>query len=144
MKVCFFLYFGESKAMKYIQFIGLLLVVSGSFLPLVHVPVLGHWNYWQTDHSLAIICWLFCLVGLLGIVLNKKVAVQVASIFLLILFVFTLIAVRFQSVDFFSFLPFKSWQNIAASTVKLKAGWLLLFSGALLMLFAGKFNSNKN
>jgi hypothetical protein len=45
--------------MKNIQLLGLILVVAGSFLPLVHVPIIGNWNYWKLDHSLAIICWIF-------------------------------------------------------------------------------------
>jgi amino acid permease len=43
MKSCFFSYFGTLVNMKNIQLLGLLLVVIGSFLPLVHV------HYWELE-----------------------------------------------------------------------------------------------
>ncbi|MEF9478108.1 hypothetical protein OWR28_10775 [Chryseobacterium sp. 1B4] len=42
-----------------------------------------------------------------------------------------------QSLQYFSFLPFKSWQETFAGIVKLKWGWAVEFSGALMMVFAG-------
>lgn len=124
--------------MKNIQLIGFLLVVAGSFLPLVHVPVIGNWNYWKIDSSLAIMCWILAVVSLLGIVLNSIKATRISAIILIILFIFTIAAVKFKSLDFFSFLPFKSWANFAADMVKLKWGWLLEFSGAALLLLSKK------
>ena len=121
-----------------IQLIGLILVVAGSFLPLVHIPVIGNWNYWQIDPPLAIICWVFSGFGLLGVLFNKDLLVNVSAILLIALFVFTFLAVKFQSLEFFSFLPFKSWQETFAGVVKLSWGWLIEFSGALLMLLARK------
>ena len=123
-----------------IQLIGLILVVAGSFLPLVHIPVIGNWNYWQIDPTLAIICWVFSGFGLLGVLFNKDLLVKVSASLLIALFVLTFLAVKFQSLEFFSFLPFKSWQETFAGVVKLSWGWLIEFSGALLMLLARKNN----
>lgn len=124
--------------MRNLQLIGLILVVAGSFLPLVHIPLIGNWNYYQIDKSLAVICWILSAVALAGIVLNRTSLVKTTAVLLLILFGFTLVAVRFQSLDFFSFLPFASWKEFAAGMVKLKWAWLLEFSGAILMLFSKK------
>ena len=124
--------------MKNIQLIGLILVVVGSFLPLVHVPLIGSWNYFGVDHYLAIFCWISSGIGFIGFLMNRQFLVKFSAIFLLLLFVFTIIAVKFKTLDFFSFLPFNSWKDVAAGMVKLKWGWFLEFSGAILMLFANK------
>ena len=124
--------------MRNIQLIGILLVVAGSFLPLVHIPIIGNWNYWKLEPSLAIACWFFSGIALLGFFMNKVKLVKILAILLLILFGFTLFAIQFKSMDYFSFLPFKNWTEAAAKIVKLKWGWLLEFSGAILMLFAKK------
>ncbi|KQT17323.1 hypothetical protein ASG31_07880 [Chryseobacterium sp. Leaf404] len=121
--------------MKNLQLLGLILVVVGSFLPLVHVPIIGNWNYWQLDHFLAIFCWIFSACALFGIVNNRSKLVNTFAVFLLILFVFTLFAVKYQASSYFSFLPFKSWTKALAGTVKLQWGWTVEFLGALIMLF---------
>lgn len=136
LKVCFFLYFGTLINMKNIQLLGLVLVVIGSFLPLVHVPIIGNWNYWKLDHYLAIACWIFAACAVFGIVNNSAKVVRFFGILLILLFAFTLVAVKMQSLEYFSFLPFKSWREAFAGVVKLKWGWAVEFLGAFLMVFA--------
>ncbi|WBV61030.1 hypothetical protein PFY12_02655 [Chryseobacterium camelliae] len=121
--------------MKNIQLVGLILVVIGSFLPLVHVPVIGNWNYWKLDHYLAVICWILSACAVFGIVNNTIKIGRIFGILLLLLFCFTLFAIKFQTKEYFSFLPFKSWREIFAGVVKLKWGWLIEFLGAFLMIF---------
>ncbi|SFZ89906.1 hypothetical protein SAMN05216324_101122 [Chryseobacterium limigenitum] len=130
------MYFGTLRIMKNIQLLGLLLVVVGSFLPLVHVPVIGNWNYWKLDHFLAIACWILSACALFGIVNNSAKIVRSFAVLLIVLFILSLIAVKVQSLDYFSFLPFKSWRETFAGVVKLKWGWAIEFLGAFLMIFA--------
>jgi len=122
--------------MKNIQLLGLLLVVVGSFLPLVHVPIVGNWNYWKLDHFLAIACWILSACALFGIVNNSAKIVRSFAVLLILLFILSLIAIKVQSLDYFSFLPFKSWRETFAGVVKLKWGWAIEFLGAFLMIFA--------
>lgn len=124
--------------MKNIQLVGLILVIVGSFLPLVHVPIIGNWNFWKVDHYLAIACWVFSAVALFGILNNSPKIVRTFSVLLIILFLFTIIATKYQAFSYFNFLPFKSWTETLASTVKLKWGWAFEFLGAIIMLFATK------
>lgn len=126
--------------MKNIQLLGLILVVAGSFLPLVHVPVIGNWNYWKLDHFLAIACWILAAGSLFGIVNNKVAITKIFAILLIVLFVFTLFAVKLQASEYFSFMPFKSWQDKLAGIVKLKWGWIIEFLGAFIIFFASKKN----
>lgn len=130
--------------MKVSQLISLFLIVAGSFLPLVHIPIIGNWNYYKVDVNLAYMVWGFSAVAFLGIIFNKIKVVQFAAIILLILFSFTIIAIKFKSLDYFSFLPFKSWQESFAGIVKLSWGWILEFAGAILLLFIKKKNIQSN
>ncbi|WP_419870719.1 hypothetical protein [Chryseobacterium sp. CT-SW4] len=129
--------------MKNIQLLGLLLVVVGSFLPLVHIPVIGNWNYWKVDNYLAIICWILSVMALFGIVNSSTKTVRFFGILLLVLFGFTLVAIKLQSVEYFNFVPFKSWRETVAGIVKLKWGWAVEFAGAILMILA-RGNNKKN
>ena len=126
--------------MKVSQLISLFLIVAGSFLPLVHIPIIGNWNYYKVDPYLAYLVWGFSAIVFLGIIFNKIKVVRLAAIVLLILFAFTIVAIKFKSLDYFSFLPFKSWQQSFAGIVKLSWGWFLEFAGAILLLFIKKNN----
>ncbi|WP_179473627.1 hypothetical protein [Chryseobacterium sp. H1D6B] len=120
--------------MKNIQLLGVLLVVAGSFLPLVHVPIIGNWNYWKLDHYLASACWILSACALFGIVNSSPKIVRTFAVLLILLFIFSLIAVKLQSLDYFSFIPFKAWRETFAGVVKLKWGWAVEFLGAFLLL----------
>jgi len=122
--------------MKNIQIIGLFWVVIGSFLPLVHVPVIGNWNYWQVDHYLAIACWIFSAGVLFGILNNKSKITKIFAVLLILLFLFTLFAIKVQAFQYFSFMPFKSWQEKLAGIVKLRWGWIVEFLGAFMIFFS--------
>lgn len=139
--MCFFSYFGTLRNMKNIQLLGLVLVVVGSFLPLVHVPVIGNWSYWKLDHYLAIACWVLSAGALFAIVNNSGKMARIFAILLILLFLFTLFAVKVQALQYFSFMPFKSWQEKLAGIVKLRWGWIVEFLGAFIIIFAK--NNNK-
>jgi len=126
--------------MKNLQFIGLFLVVAGSFLPLVHIPVVGNWNYWKVDHTLAITVWGFSLFTLVFILINKSKSVKIMAFLMILLFVFTIVAVKLKSLDYFSFLPFRSWRSTFAGIVKLSWGWFIEFLGVVIILIASRKN----
>lgn len=130
--------------MKISQLISLFLIVAGSFLPLVHIPIIGNWNYYKVDANLAYMVWGFSALAFVGIILDKVKLVRISAIILLLLFSFTIVAIKFKSLDYFSFLPFKSWQESFAGIVKLSWGWILEFSGAILLLFIKKNKVNIN
>lgn len=122
--------------MKNIQLLGWGLVVVGSFLPLVKIPIIGSWNYWDADHTLAIICWAISALALVGILFNKTKMVRVSALLLLVLFGFTLGAIKFKSSDYFRFIPFNGLKELAAGTIKFGWGWLVEFLGTLILLFS--------
>ena len=120
--------------MKIAQFLALLLVVAGSFLPLVHIPIIGNWNYYKIDSTLAFLVWGFCSIAFLGVIFGKINLVRATAVILLLIFVFTIVAVKFKSLNYFSFLPFKSWQESFAGIVRLSWAWILEFAGTALLL----------
>ncbi len=120
--------------MKIIQYISLFIIVAGSFLPLVHIPIIGNWTYYKVDSNLAYLVWGFSAIAFLGIILDKTKLVRITAFAILVLFIFTILAIKLKSLDYFSFLPFKSWQESFAGIVKLSWGWFLEFSGAVLLL----------
>lgn len=120
--------------MKNIQLLGLILILIGSFLPLVYIPIIGNWNYWKLDRYLAIVCWSLVACAFFGLVNNKPKMVRIIGVLFFLLFIFTLIAIKIQSLKYFSFLPFNSWRKTFAGVVKLKWGWILEFVGAFLLL----------
>ncbi|MBP1617702.1 MAG: uncharacterized protein H6Q14_1529 [Bacteroidetes bacterium] len=124
--------------MSNVKWLGCITVVAGSFLPLVHVPILGNWNYWSLDNRLAIICWTLSGLAVLGIVLNKNLLLKVASIALILFFAFTIVAVKSKAMDSFGFVFVKSLQKTLAGVVKLRWGWFVEFAGALILLLAPK------
>lgn len=126
----------QLEKMKNIQLLGLLLVIVGSFLPLVHIPIIGNWNYWQIDSRLTMIIWVFWALALVGVANKNQKLIKGAAISLIVLFIFTIVAIKFKSVDYFNFLIFSSLKELAAGIVKLQWGWLLEFGGALMMLFS--------
>ncbi len=126
--------------MKNFQLFALALIIGGSFLPLVRLPLIGTWNYWETHQQLAIISWVFSGVALLGIITNKQILVKFSAVVLLLIFAVTIVGIHFQASDFFSFIPFKKWQDIAVGSVKLGWGWIFEIGGAVLLLISKKNN----
>jgi len=122
--------------MKNLQLIGLFLVVAGSFLPLVHIPIIGNWNYRKVDNTLAVAVWGFSLLMLVFILIDKTKFVRIIAFLMILLFVFTIVAIKLKSLDYFSFLPFKSWQSTFAGIVKLSWGWFIEFLGIVVILIS--------
>jgi predicted membrane channel-forming protein YqfA (hemolysin III family) len=124
--------------MKTLQFTGIIIVIAGSFLPLVHVPVIGYWDYWHIDHRLAITAWLLVLLAFVFTWTEKKTGLQITALLMLLLFALTIMAVKTKSSDFFSFVPVKAWQSTLAGTVTLSWGWFLEFLGAVIIFLTAK------
>lgn len=124
--------------MKNIQLIGLIMVIVGSFLPLLHIPIIGNWNYWKIDYYLASTCWILSALALFSIINNKPKLARNMAILMVLLFSFTLFAIRYESSSYFSFLPFQSWKDTFSNIVQIKWGWIVEFFGAFIIILATK------
>ena len=132
------------KFKDYLGLLGALLVIAGAMSPMLRIPVIGNWNYWDIDIVLASIVFALAAAGLLAAVLRKTGVVKFAGWGILIVVLFTLAAVYFKVNDYFSFIPFKKLARVATNMVHYKwIGWIIIFCGALVMLFSSKSGQHK-
>ncbi|HXH99064.1 MAG TPA: hypothetical protein VNI52_02260 [Sphingobacteriaceae bacterium] len=56
---------------NYTGFFGAILVIIGGMSPMLHIPIIGNWNYWDIDILLATLVTVSAGAGLLASVINK-------------------------------------------------------------------------
>lgn len=128
----------------YLALLGAVLVITGGMSPMLHIPIIGNWNYWDIDVVLASLVFVLAGVGLLAAVLKRPGLIRFCGWAILIVVAFTLIAVYFKVNDYFSFIPFKKLAAIASRIVHYRwIGWIIIFTGSVLMIIAGKKQSVK-
>lgn len=124
-------------AKNYTGLLGVLLVIVGGMCPMLKVPVMGNWNYWDIDTVLASIVYTLSVIALLAAVTKKQGLLRMCGWFLLLMLIFTLTAVYFKANDYFSFIPLKKLAAAATRMIKFQLiGWALMFGGALLIILS--------
>lgn len=124
---------------NYLGLLGSVMVIGGAFSPMLRMPIIGNWNYWDIEPVLASIVLVFAGLGLIGSSFEKPALVRFSGWAVLAVTVFTLIAVHFKVNDYFSFIPLKKLAAAAASIVKYKwLGWGTIGAGSLIMILAGR------
>jgi len=118
--------------------VGAALMAIGGMCPLVRVPILGNWNYFDLDQTLAITFYVLVVVGLIGAFTAKAGLVKFAGWAGIVLVAITLAGVYFKAHDSFGFLHFKKAVNFAAGLVKYKWGWWVILAGTFIMITARK------
>lgn len=124
---------------NYLGLFGAVLVMAGGMSPMLRIPIIGNWNYWDIDTVLATIVFVFAGAGLLASIIKKPGLLRFSGWAVLVVVVFTLIAVYFKVNDYFTFIPFKKLAAAATRIVHYKwLGWIMIITGSLLMIFGGK------
>ena len=124
---------------NYLGLFGAVLVMAGGMSPMLRIPIIGNWNYWDIDTVLATIVFVFAGLGLLASILKKPGLLRFSGWAVLVVVVFTLIAVYFKVNDYFTFIPFKKLAAAATRIVHYKwLGWIMIITGSLIMIFGGK------
>ncbi|MHA4894777.1 hypothetical protein ACXZ1K_08500 [Pedobacter sp. PWIIR3] len=118
--------------------IGAAIMAVGGMSPLIHIPVIGNWNYFDVDMRLAIVFYLLVLVGLIGAFARKVGMIRFAGFGAVVLVLITLFGIYLKSHDSFSFLHFKNLVNLAAGLVKYKWGWYVITAGAFILITVRK------
>lgn len=118
--------------------IGAVLMAIGGMCPLVRVPIMGNWNYFDLDQTLAITFYVLVVIGLIGAFIGKTGLVKFAGWAGIVLVAITLAGVYFKAHDSFGFLHFKKAVNFAARMVKYQWGWYVIGAGALLLISVRK------
>jgi hypothetical protein len=120
--------------MKNQGIVGAVLLAAGGMCPLLHLPIIGNWNYFDIDVTLASAFYLVVLSALVASFLNKAKLIRICGWLGLALVLITLAGVYFKSHDYFSFIHFKKAINFAAGVVKYKWGWFVILAGALVLI----------
>jgi hypothetical protein len=113
--------------------IGSALMAIGGLSPLMHLPIIGNWNYFDIDMRLAVAFYILVVVGFIGAFAKKSGLIRFSGIAALVLVMITLAGIYFKAHDSFSFLHFKKLVNFAAGMVKYKWGWYVIAAGAFVL-----------
>jgi hypothetical protein len=125
---------------NYVGIIGALLVIAGGLSPMLHIPIIGNWNYWDLDTVLASIIYTLATLALIASASNKRGLLRFCGWSLLLVLGFTFVAVYFKVNNYFSFIPLKKLAAAASRVIHFRwLGWALISSGAIIMiLFSGR------
>lgn len=127
------------KSINYLGLLGSLLIIAGWMSPMLKLPIVKYWNYWDLDTSLASVVMVLAILGIIASVVNKAGLLRFSGWATLAVVLLTLVGVYFKIHDSFSFIPFKKLANVAMGLVKYRwTGWILLFIGSALMIVAGR------
>lgn len=113
---------------------GAAIMAIGGFCPLLRVPVMGNWNYFDVDLRLAAAFYIIVLIGFVGAFLQKPSVLRFAGWAALFLVAISLAGIYLKVHDTFSFIRFKKLITLAAGTVKYKWGWFVIVAGALVLI----------
>ncbi|HKG06950.1 MAG TPA: hypothetical protein VKB19_10855 [Pedobacter sp.] len=113
--------------------IGAALMAIGGLSPLMHLPIIGNWNYFDIDMRLAVAFYVLVLLGFLGAFAGKPGMIRFSGIAAIVLVLITLAGIYFKAHDSFGFLHFRKLVNFAAGMVKYKWGWYVIVAGAFVL-----------
>lgn len=131
------------KFNNFLGIVGALLVIAGGFAPMLRIPIIGNWNYWDLDTILASVVYALAGLALFGTSGGKSGLTRFCGWALLFVLAFTFIAVYFKVSNYFSLIPFKKLAAAASGLIKYKwMGWGLIFSGAIFILLSSKKNKS--
>ncbi|RZM27820.1 MAG: hypothetical protein EOO88_11330 [Pedobacter sp.] len=117
---------------------GSVILAAGGLCPLMHIPVMGNWNYFDIDIRLAIAFYVLVVLALVGSLANKTGLIRFAGWGAIVLALITLAGIYFKAHDSFGFLHFRKLVNLAAGLVKYKWGWFVILAGSLLLITVRK------
>lgn len=127
------------KSKNYVGLTGALLVITGGIMPMLRIPILGNWNYWDLDLSLASIIYLLAIIAIIAATGNKEALLRFCGWAILLVLIFTFIAVYFKVNQYFSFIPLKKLAAVASRMVQYRwTGWAMIALGAIIILFSKK------
>lgn len=120
--------------MKVQGILGAVLMAIGGVCPLMRLPIIGNWNYFDIDQRLAVVFYILVVIALIGAFIGKAGLMRFAGWGGIALVAITLLGIYFKSHDSFGFLHFKKLVNMAAGLVKYKWGWYVIGAGTLLLI----------
>lgn len=119
-------------------YLGLLLIIIGSFCPILKVKILVglvNWNLYSTDDRLFYITYAIIAITFLALMVRGLKVFRFLSRATFIWVILMAIAVYFKSTHYFG----KAWaDNLLGKTIHFQWGWILLAIGAFLLVTSTK------
>lgn len=126
-----------NRPVNYPGVIGGMLVIGGAMSPMLHISIVGNWNYFKIEPTLATIACVAAVIGILAAVFGKRPLQRFTGWFIFAWLVFTFLATWFKVHDYFSIIPFKRLAAWLSHMITFRyAGWLAMLLGAVLLIFA--------
>lgn len=126
-----------------ISFIGFVLLMAGTWCPLLRPFHLFNMDVYDLNRPYGMVILLISVVGILGVILNRKPLVRLTAWVSFILVLLLFVAAYMKVHTSFSFLPFKSIAGFLSRQIRFKWGWYLLFAGPLLALAGSMLKPSK-
>lgn len=124
---------------KYAGLIGGVLVIAGGLSPMLHIPIIGNWNFLDIDTVLSSVVFIMAALGLLGAALNRPGLQRFAGWAVLAVVIFAFVAVYFKVNNYFSFIPLKKLAAAASGLIHYRwLGWILMLAGALTLILTSR------
>ena len=120
--------------MKIQGIVGATLMAAGGMCPLIRLPIIGNWNYFDLDVTVASVFYLVVVLAFVASFIEKARLIRLCGWLGVVLVFVTLAGVYFKSHDAFSFIHFKKAINFAAGVVKYQWGWFVILAGALVLI----------
>jgi hypothetical protein len=126
-----------------VSFIGFVLLMAGTWCPLLRPFHLFNMDVYDLNRPYGMVILLISVVGILGVILNRKQLLRLTGWLSLILVLLLFVAAYMKVHTSFSFLPFKSVAGFLTRQIKFKWGWYLLFAGPLVALAGSMVKTSK-
>lgn len=117
---------------SFISLLGFILLIAGTFSPLISPFGLIKWNLFDLNQVFGIIILLVAVIGILAAMMQQIKLVKVAAWIGLGLVVLLLVAAVFKVNTSFSFIPFKKAGAFLSGKISYRWGWYLLFAGPII------------
>ncbi len=130
--------------MRLAKLVGLfsaMLLIVGTFLPMVHVPIVGNWSYWDLHKYLASFVTLMGFLAISAVFRKKQGYLRFYAILGLLTLALTYVGARMKIAESFSFIPFPKMAGAAGSLIKYQwQGWTIMIFACVVMFLAGRMN----
>jgi len=130
------------RPLTFIAFIGFVVLIAGTYCPLLHLFPFHSWNVYALNQPYGIVMLLVFVVGIIGTVFSQPKITRLAAILSLFLVVVFFIATILKVETSFSFIPFRAIEQFLTRQIKFRWGWYVLAVGQLCAL-AGIFNPRR-
>ncbi|WDF57062.1 hypothetical protein [Mucilaginibacter sp. KACC 22063] len=119
-----------------LAFIGFLLIIIGTYCPLLRPFGLFSWDIYGLNKPYGIAVFVVAIAGLASAIAGQVKLAKVSALLSLVLIILLYIAAIMKVNTSFSFIPFKKISAGLSHMIKYKWGWYVLFAGAIISVIS--------